>query len=107
MQGKEEKGRVKHYLTKRIKWKRKLGKKKKQKRRRGVNERKKKKGGERTTVKESKADKLRKTHNGFQLTLLVIHVHLNVEIRKKYFCKFFFPSFSLFVNKEKCISNST
>lgn len=52
MQGKEEKGRVKHYLTKRIKWKRKLGKKKKQKRRRGVNERKKKRWRENNSERE-------------------------------------------------------
>lgn len=58
-------------------WKKKETEKKK------MCEWKKKKGGERTIVKESKADKLRKTHNGIQLILLVIHVHLNVEIRKK------------------------
>lgn len=106
MQGKEEKGRVKHYLRKRSNGRENLERKRNRKEEEEWMK-EKKKGGERTTVKESMADKLRKTHNGFQLTLLVIHVHLNVEIRKKYFCKFFFPSFSLFVNKEKCISNST
>lgn len=63
-----------------------------------MNERKKEKV-ERTVVKESEADKLKDTQ-WFSIDIISNSCPFECGDKKKYFCKFFFPSFSLFVNEE-------